>query len=103
MLAIIGASRLVQALPHLLLALRRLEEQDVSAGRSISLHALQGAVHALACAGVGAGDDQEVLLVRPGLGGDLDFLDHVLHRNHTLEGRVAALLGEFLIFKLDGR
>ncbi len=82
----------------LLHRLRRLDENAVGAGLEILLAAAERLVEAVHGAGIGARDDEEVL-VPPRADRGLDLRHHVCCRDHVLAGHVAAALGRDLVLQ----
>ena len=96
-----GLAKPAASLAHLRLALQRFGEHDVGPGLAIGLGPPDGILEPVRLARVGARDDQS-LGTAARFAGDFDLLDHVGDRHDPLEGRVAALFWEFLVFDLDG-
>ena len=61
------------------------------------------AVEPFAGPSIAARDDEGIVPIDDRLLGHLDLSRHVVGRDHSLKGGVAALLGKLLVLDLDGR
>src|SRR5262245_32694401 len=82
---------------HLAFALRRLYEENISAGLQESLSAPQRLVEAMRGSRICASDDLEVLRGAR-LGGHLDLARRIIERDDSAAWSMAAFLWELLVF-----
>ena len=79
---------------------RRFDKSDVGPGFAVGGGALEGGGEAFRRDGIGACDDQKVVVV-PRVDGRLDLSNHLLGRDHLLARKMAAALGKHLILDLQ--
>ena len=85
---------------HLVEISRRLDEGGVRAGLREGMGPVDGGIDPVDGAGIGAGDDLQILIA-PCIDGGLDLGDHLRQRDHLLAGEMAAFLRKDLVFDLD--
>src|SRR5690606_4029593 len=86
---------------HFVFGLGRLHEDHVCPGLGIGVGTFQGSVQAKHGASVGAGHNNEVVVLA-GVCRAYDAVDHDFGNDHTAAQLVTAALRQILVFQLDG-